>query len=173
MSLWKKLFGHGPSSSAESSREPRDTQLVPENIDPANFPSLSISDETVLFEGQSYPLWKWLQMHQGTEVFLWTLPEKDYGEPRYPLDWNLFRTPDTRSDIEMEFIAEYIATAKLLVSYGEAGKLKFSQEDFLTANLAVVWLLMAPKHKMIRREFLSLRNALDTRLKSALAEAFK
>lgn len=173
MNLWKKLFNSGGDPAGKTSHELRDTQLVPGNIDPANFPELSLDREAVTFEGQSYPLWKWLQMHRGTEVYLWTMPEKDYGEPRFPLEWALFRTSGERKRIEKAFIDHYIATARLLVSYGNAGKVDFSQEQFLTANLAVVWLLLAPKYRMIRREFESLRLALDARLQAALVSAFR
>jgi hypothetical protein len=183
MDFFSRLFGKkaGGSNAAQISDKSgdsssvkislRDTQLIEEEINPKDFPVLS--DEIVTFEGNTYALCTWLEMFKDSEVFIWSLPEKDYGEPRYRLDWNIFRTPRERAKLEDEYIGLYIKYAKIILSYSRAKKLHFNQSQCLTANVACVWLNMAPKYKMIRREFSSLRKAIQSRLQVELDRIFR
>lgn len=148
----------------------RDTQLVLEDWNPANFPVLS--GEKVFFGGEETSLSRWFEIYRDEDVFIWALPEKDYGEPRYPNyphNWEIFRNVSERGKMEKEFIEIYVRYAKILVSYNNQNLLSFgSQGQYLTANVSMVWLSMAPKHKMLRREFVALHEAVKPRLKEAL-----
>ena len=152
----------------------KDTQLIIEDWNPANFPVLS--GEKVFFGGVETPLSRWFEIYKDEDIFIWALPEKDYGEPRYPnypYNWEIFRPSSERAKMENEFIEIYVRYAKILVSYNKQKLLSLSnQGQYLTANLSTVWLTMAPKYKMIRREFVALHEAVKPRLQDALKKAF-
>ena len=82
------------SEKIDIGKNKTDTQLDLENYTPANFPE--IIDEIVCFQLKEYALSEWLKTFRGQDIFSWTLPEIDYGEPRESNEWTHFRNPNSR-----------------------------------------------------------------------------
>jgi len=170
MSFFKNLF---KKSEGKETAQLRDTQLIIEDLDlpEYQFPVFSNSGETISWDGKTFSLIQWLEIFKDKGQLYIALPEKDYGEPRYQLDWNIFRTHSERSEIEDGYISIYANYAKILVGYSREKKLNFNQEQFVHANVAMVWLHLAPKYKLLRREFLCLQRVIEPRLEEAIRSA--
>jgi hypothetical protein len=134
--------------------------------EPKNFPN--ILDEKVNFLDEYYELSKWIEMHRGSDVFTWSLPEIDNRDSYEQPEWSSFRTLNEREEIESDYLENYIKYTKIIFSYIQNGIVFLDRNQYTTAVLQTVWIKMAPKHLMLRSEFFSLSNAMNQRVQAEL-----
>lgn len=179
--LFKKKESSTEKQDSSTAQQPsteqgklRDTQLIPEQMDmyEFQFPEFSGNpNETITYQGTTHTLLQWINLFKDQGTFYIILPEKDYGEPRYSSDWNTYRNVTERKQIEKEYITLYVKYARFLVENSRTKSLTMKQNQFMDTNHALVWLQLAPKYKMLRREFKYLSDAMYDKVMAAMKAA--
>ena len=168
MGLFTRLLGKEESPDQGQERL-RDTQIDASALSTCAWPE--VNDESVLFEGTAIPLVSWVERFKDEQVFVWSLPEIDHGEPRYPSGWSTMRTPQERARIEAEYLTLSVKYLKTIFGYIQAKRVALNRDQYATMGEAIVWLAMAKKHKLLRREFVALADAMMPRLQAELRAA--
>jgi hypothetical protein len=134
-----------------------DTQIDKEKLGMFDFPKLV--SEQVEFEGKTYSLIEWIEIFKNQEIFSWSLPEIDYGEPRCT-DWHRMRNSVERNKMESDYINNRVTYTTIIFKYIQEGKVHLDKQQYGTMCEAIVWLSMATKYTMLRREFFALASAM-------------